>query len=178
MATERGFINGDAALKHFSSMCRYDLSTFKNKSALKIWPGMMLAVYRHSETQVNPTLLAKLKVLEIGFDGNGANASIINMTTGQTATINHVPSPLMGFDILACFPHRPMFERTVFLRGNGDPAAYGVCASVLLYHRNAVSWSVSGQDCLESWLTVDKQFTDEGAFVAECDRLSRLTRIS
>lgn len=176
MLCERGFINGDAALRHFNSMCRYDVDGFKNKSALKVWPGMMLAVYRHSEAQVNPTLLAKLKVMDIGFDGNGASAKVVNLTTGQTATINHVPSPLMGFDILACFPHRPMFERTVFIKDDGR-AAYGVCASVLLYHRNAVSWSVAGQDYLESWMTVNQQFTDEGAFAVECERLSRQTII-
>lgn len=171
-----GFINGDEAVEHFHRMSRLDLTGFKNKSLLKVWPGMPLAIYRHHDAQVNPTILAKFKVLDLGFDSNGGYAKILNLSTAQTFSVNHVPNLIPGYDVAASFPHRPMFERTIYLREGAGPS-YGVCAGLLVYHRNAVTWSVSGQDCLEPWMCIKNQFTDEGAFAAECERLARLTLI-
>ena len=170
------FINGDEAHEHFNQLSRLDLKGFKNKSMLKVWPGMALVIYRHSEAQINPTLLAKLKVLELGFDEAGARAKLINLMTGQYFTVDHVPSLIPGFDIALCFPHRPRFERTIYIRENGS-ASYGTCAGLLVYHRNALNWSVAGQDCLESWMTIGDQFTDEGAFNREVENLVKTTLI-
>ena len=168
------FVNGEEALRHFMAQghCEVDIDGYEYKDVQKIWTGQIMGVYNYIPDRMSPVVLAKIKVVDIGYNSSGAYVKLHNLVTGQTQDIRYIPQRLFGYDIGVCMPNRLLIERTIQQRSDGT-TSYGTRSGLLVMHRNDPSSNVTGMDIVESWYQLRNRFEHSSAFDTEMRNLQR-----
>ena len=168
------FVNGEEALRHFMAQgkCGIDIAQYQHRDLQKIWSGQIMGVYRYDPGKLSPTIQAKLKVIDIGYNSSGAFTKILNLTTGQTQDIRYIPQKLFGYDVAAYMPNRIMIERTIQERSD-NTTAYGTRAGLVVMHRTDPCSNVHSMDIVESWYQIRNRFEHSAAFDKELRNLQR-----
>lgn len=167
------FIGGQEAQQHFSSMSQYPFDSFKHTRIVKIWPGQNFGFYRFDVTSVNPIILGKAKIINVGADDKGVFAQFIDCKTIDLYTVRHVPVLACGYEVAISIPHRAYIERTIKEltddRGSKN-YVYGVASGLVVSHRKDPDDQVDDVDYMIDWFRLKNEFSDERAFYAEVDR--------
>jgi hypothetical protein len=162
------FLAGEEADQHFASLSRHNIADLKHRMMIKLWPGQYLGVYRHEEGDLNPTLQAKIRVIDITSDGDGMLAKLLDCATGRLGLIRHAPTQVFSHNVGVHFPHKTFYERTVKVpdAGGGGRPIYNIAVGVWVLQEAAPSWKATGVDCLDIWQNIERLFSDEAALAA------------
>lgn len=167
------FIGGKEAQEHFSSMSQYPFDTFSHTRIVKIWPGQYFGFYRYDISSVNPIILGKAKVINVGADDKGVFAQIIDCKTIDLYTVRHVPVLACGYEVAISLPHRAYIERTIkeLINEKGDKSySYGVASGLVVSHRKDPDLQIDDVDCMTDWFRLKTKFDDERAYYDEINR--------
>lgn len=168
------FIGGREASDHLISKSNYPFNNFNHTRVVKIWPGQYFAIYRFDESSVNPIVLAKAKIIDIGADDNGVYTKIIDCKTSDLYTVRHVPALACGYEIGIAVPHRAYIERTIKeLSDNGQKNfVYGIATGLMLIHRGDPDLNEYDTDYMIDWFHLKDKFTDEGSYYKEIEKFN------
>ena len=167
------FIGGKEAQEHLSSMSQCPFNSFKHTRIVKIWPGQYFGFYRFDESSVNPIILGKAKVIDVGADDKGVFAKLIDCKTIDLYTIRHVPTYACGYEVAISLPHRAYIERTIKEitdESGSKNYSYGVASGLIISHLRDPDENLDDVDCMIDWFRLKDKFTDERAFYDEVDR--------
>lgn len=165
------FIGGQE-VQHLQSLANYRFSNFNHTRIVKVWPGQYFGFYRFDESSVNPIILAKSKIIDIGADGSGVFIKMIDCKTTDLYTIRHIPTLACGCEVGIAVPHRAYIERTIKELSDREEKnyVYGVATGMLIIHRTDPDLNTDDVDCMIDWFRLKDKFTDEGAFYDEVKR--------
>lgn len=167
------FIGGKEAQDHFLQMSQYPVNKFEHTRIVKIWPGQYFGFYKFDETSVNPIILGKAKIINLGADDKGVYAQLVDCKTIDLYTVRHVPTLACGYEVAISLPHRACIERTIKEltdeRGNNS-FIYGVASGLVVSHLKDPDENVDDVDCMIDWFRLKDKFTDERAFYDELNR--------
>jgi len=159
------FLSGEEAAQHFRELSHHNLTELKHRATIKLWPGQYLGVYRHEEGDLNPKLLAKVRVIDITSDNDGLLAKLLDCSTGRIGLVRHAPVQVFSHNVAVCFPQKTFYERTVKVPENGTPGKpiYNIAAGLWIIQRAAPSWKTTGVDCMDIWQNIERLFSDDAA---------------
>ena len=163
------FLSGIEGAQHLLAQSRYNFKSFRHTQIVKIWPGQYFGIYRYDDDAVNPIILAKTKIINIGADDNGVNVQMIDCKTNDLYRFSHVPSLACGYEIGVGVPQRAYIERTIKQIENGA-VYYGVSTGMLLIHRSDPDDCEADVDYISDWFQLRRKFTDDAAFQKEADK--------
>lgn len=163
------FLSGAEGAQHLLSLSRYNFKNFQHTQIVKIWPGQMFGIYRFDEDAINPIILAKVKIINIGADDSGVNVQLIDCKSNDLYKITHVPSLACGYEVGIGVPQRAYVERTIKQIENGN-IYYGVSTGMLLIHRSDPENCETDIDYMSDWYQLRRKFTDDGAYVQATEK--------
>lgn len=170
------FINGAEGREHFDSLAKFNAKQYRDRMAVKLWPGQFLAVF--DLVNGEPTIKGKLRVLDLSANQDGTMLRILNQSTGDICLVRHVPVKLFNYDIALCLPQTTSIERTVkFIQAEGRPM-YNVACMATVMHRAPPLLMTPEMDRLASWDETRRMFSSTAAFNAEIARFAKASALS
>jgi len=159
------FINGEEAQRLFAGFYDVDVDKYPEQVNLKAWLGTYYGVYRYDQDSVNPTILDKIKLVNLEVRRVGPVATALSMITGDSSELSCSPNQLLKHDVLVGFPQRTYFEKTVQEYGKDD-YAFGIAACVKSFQKK-------GPEAIkvELWGNLKRKFTEYDAFARACNSL-------
>lgn len=165
------FLSGDEAQQYFAGLSKVNLEEFPVITKLKVWPGINLGAYKYVEGLVNPELVDRFKVTNIGVERHGPTATIASLITGNCYEITCNPTLLLGGGVAANFPQRPYFERTIQLVEGSTQYNVSICTCLQIYHKTRPDWRSDGVEFIDIWSNIIHRFTDYGTYHSGVKRL-------
>lgn len=170
------FINGNEGLEVFNGMSDIDYQTYRAASNVKIWVGSYLGVYKYIDSEIDPILVDKLKMVHLEVRRTGPLGLLISMITGAVTEVSCIPRLVTNLDIAVRFPQRTYFEKTV-QEYSEDDYAMGLSACIVAMQKSGNRMPVTDHLYMELWGNVRNRFTDHGAFEREVSRLKGEIRL-
>jgi hypothetical protein len=177
--TEIRFINGEEGAQHLAGLSKITtFNRFKYSTTQKLWPGKVLAVYRIDEEELNPIILAKVKVQEVGMGPKGMFAEVLDCSRNTTMTVDHIPRFLCGYEIITHFPQKVHMERTIreVTNEHGERKYTMSTAAGWVIRQMYAPETGAEQDSLCNWGELADLFTSGSAFTSAMEDYRRRVR--
>ena len=165
------FLNGEEAQRYFAGLSKVNLEEFPVITKLKVWPGINLGVYKYIDGVLNPVLVDRFRVTNLGVERHGPTASIISLITGSCYEITCTPTLMALGSFAVNFPQRPYFERTVQVMEGSTQHSVSTASCIQVYHKQRPDWKSENIEFMDVWSNVINRFTDYGAYHSEVKRL-------
>lgn len=170
------FVNGAEGVDFFNGMSGINCRAYPVLTNVKVWIGAYLGVYKYIDSEVNPTLIDKLKMVNMEVCRVGPLGVLISAVTGAATEICCTPRMITNLDLAVRFPQKTYFERSVQAYSEDD-YSMGLSACIVSMQKSQSGQALPGHQYIELWGNVRSRFTDSAAFDREVRRLKEEVRL-